>query len=306
MINKSVVGICAIGYELPSHRLETADEATRLGVTPERLERRLGFRSLARKGAHQNASDLALAAVKDLVAQGVELGRVDCLSVVSQNPDGVGMPPLSAILHGKLGLTPEVAAFDLAHGCAGYVYGLAITRALMVSQGYRYALLITADPYSPIIDPDDYQTALIFGDAATATLLSDSPLWLIGHTDLGSAGAHRDALVRESGSHLKMNGRRIARICASTVPASIQKCLAQNELSLDEIDEVLLHQASRYLVESIGAALGAPGKTPFYAAEYGNTVSSSLPLALARHVPGSAKQLVRSGFGDGLSRQAPC
>jgi 3-oxoacyl-[acyl-carrier-protein] synthase III len=295
------IGIGSIAVSLPPARLETAVEAPRLGIEAARLEQRLGFRFLARKADVEDTSDLALSAMKELISQGLDPAAIDCLCVVTQNPDGGGIPPVSSIVHGRLNLPNKVAAFDLAHGCAGYVYGLAITKAFMEAQAFATGVLITADPYSKVVDPNDRQTALIFGDAATATILTEKCQWHIGRADFGTAGMHADALRVGPAGYLSMNGQRVARFCATAVPLSIRRALELNGLDLDEVDEILLHQASRYIVDTVGAALGARDKTPFYAADYGNVVSSSLPLALARHVPNSVHRLVVSGFGVGLS-----
>ncbi len=295
------IGIGEIGVALPAGRLLTADLAPALGIDPERLERRLGFTGLARMPTGADTSDLAIAAVERLVERGFELGTVQCLCVVTQNPDGAGIPQVSTIVHGRLGLATDVATFDVAHGCAGFVYGLAIARAFMQCHGYTTGLLITADPYSKIVDPSDPYTALIFGDAAAATVLTTRPRWRVGLTDFGSSGDMREALRVDTAGRLHMNGKRIARLAGTVVPDSIRKTIALNSLVLDDIDELLLHQGSRYIVETIGDTLDARAKTHFYAAEYGNLVSSSLPVALAMHVRADVRRLIASGFGVGLA-----
>jgi len=295
------IGIGEIGVELPAGRIATAEVAPALGISQERLERRLGFTGLARMAAGTDASDLAIAAVGRLVARGFDLGRVQCLCVVTQNPDGAGIPQVSTIVHGKLGLGPDVATFDVAHGCAGFVYGLAIARSFMQVHGHTTGLLITTDPYSKIVDPTDPYTALIFGDAAAATVLTSAPRWRVGATDFGSSGEMREALRVDGAGRLHMNGKRIARLAGTVVPESIRKTIDANGLALSDIDEVLLHQGSRYIVETIGETLGARDKTPFYAAEYGNLVSSSLPVALALHVRDDVRRIIACGFGVGLA-----
>jgi len=294
------IGIGAIGVALGSTFEATAGRAPALGIEPERLERRLGFARLAFKRPEQETSDLALAAIAALGPE-LEPDSLDCLCVVTQNPDGGGIPPVSSILHGRLHLPARVAAFDVAQGCAGFVYGLMLTLSFMQAQGFRRGLLVTADPYSKIVDREDPHTALIFGDAATATLLSEHPVWSVGRADFGSAGDQRDSLRLLPNRRLYMNGKRIARLCHSVVPESVRRTLALNGITLADVDQVLLHQGSRYIVETVGEALGVPEKTPFVAADYGNVVSSSLPLALARDVAPNVRRIVISGFGVGLS-----
>jgi 3-oxoacyl-[acyl-carrier-protein] synthase-3 len=294
------IGIGAIGVALGGAVEATAGRAPGLGIERERLEQRLGFAGLAFKRADQDTSDLALAAVEAL-GPALDPAALDCLCVVTQNPDAGGIPPVSSILHGRLMLPARVAAFDVAHGCSGFVYGLMLTLSFMQAQGFRRGLLVTADPYSKIVDREDPRTALIFGDAATATVLREDPVWAVGRADFGSAGDQRDSLRLLPNGRLYMNGKRIARLCHSVVPESVRRTLELNGLSLADIDQVLLHQGSRYIVATVGEALGVPEKTPFVAGEYGNVVSSSLPLALARHVAPDVRRLVISGFGVGLS-----
>ncbi len=295
------IGIGEIGVALPVQRVLTAALAPALGIEQERLERRLGFTHLARMAEGSDTSDLAVSAVEQLQANGFDLGTVQCLCVVTQNPDGAGIPQVSTILHGKLGLATSVATFDVSHGCAGFVYGLAIARAFMQCHGFTTGLLVTTDPYSKIVDPGDPHTALIFGDAAAATVLTSHPRWTVGKTDFGTSGEMRDALRVDERNLLHMNGKRIARLAGTVVPSSILQTLKMNGMTLEQIDEVLLHQGSRYIVETIGQTLGVPEKTHFYAAEYGNLVSSSLPVALAMHVKEDVNQLIACGFGVGLS-----
>lgn len=295
------IGIGAIGIVLPEQRSDTAGLAERLGISQERLASRIGFRALARMADGHDTSDLALAAVQALLAQGVRLADVQCLCVVTQNPDGGGIPSVSSILHGRLDLPYHVATFDIAHGCSGFVYGLGIAKAFMEAHGFEHGILVTADPYSKIVDTDDLHTALIFGDAAAATLLTTDYTWHIGKVRYGTAGAQAAALRIQDDGLLYMNGKAVAKFCAKVVPEAIMETLDYNQLGLDDIDEVLLHQGSRYIVETIGQALGVPDKTPFLAEEYGNAVSSSLPLALALHVEAATRRVVISGFGVGLS-----
>lgn len=171
----------------------------------------------------------------------------------------------------------------------------------MESQGYRNGILVTCDPYSEIIDPNDRDTALLFGDGATATWLSDSPVWKIGHADFGISSHVHTALTINENGFLAMNGRAVFNFAATQIPASVDRVLTKTHLNIDQIDMLLLHQGSRYIVETLAKRLGTEDKTPFVAMEYGNTVSSSIPMLLAENVPDTAQRLILCGFGVGLS-----
>jgi len=299
----SAVGIRAIAAYVPPDRVDLRGELARYGVTEAFLEKKTGCVSLARKAAAQDTSDLAVAALERLrAAQPEAFARIGLLAVVTQNPDGHGLPHTSALVHGKLGLGHHVAAFDISLGCSGWVYGLSVCKALMESEGIEAGVLLTADPYSKVIDPDDRDTALLFGDAATATLIcAKAPRWRIGRFTFGTDGSQAGALERRADGRLRMNGRAVFAFSAVVVPKCIEETLQRNGVTLDSVDRVVLHQGSRYIVEFIGEKIGAPQKTPFLAREIGNTVSSTIPLIFAEGHCDADRRILVAGFGVGLS-----
>jgi len=299
-----MIGISAITYEIPAQRLDNGPRAMALHVEPATLENRIGVRRVARKSPGQETSDLCIAAAQKLFAAGgVTPEEIDCCVVVTQNPDAHGLPHTSAILHGKLGLGEQCASFDIGLGCSGYVYGLSVVKSFMEANGLRRGLLFTADPYSKVINDEDKRTALLFGDAAAVTLLTDDPVWQIGRFDFGTVGSRGDALevrVAQDGK-LFMNGRAVLAFSVGKVPDSLRRVIARNGLSGESIDRVLLHQGSRVVVENIAEALHMQDRTAFHAQDYGNTVSSSIPIALADAVQPGDRHVAISGFGVGLS-----
>ena len=293
-----MIGITAIGYVLGEDRI---DNAARGIATPDLLEDKIGVRQIARMKDIET-SDLAVAAVGALQAQhAFDMQDVECLIVITQNPDGFGLPHCSAIVHDKLGLPETCAAFDISLGCSGFVYGLSAITAFIEQNGMTTGLLVTADPYSKVIDDEDRNTSLLFGDGAAATLITDRPVWRAGEYVFGTAGKHRNALKVNDARKREMNGRTVFTFSATAVPPAIEKTLADNGLTIDDIDCVLLHQGSKFIVDTIAKRLGAEEKTGFHAGEYGNTVSSSIPILLARNVPDDANCVLLSGFGVGLS-----
>lgn len=297
-----MIGIRRVSVHRPPHLVDNLKEAGRHSVSDEFVRDKIGMAHLTRKGEHEDSSDLAEAAVRPLFEEhGLSPEDVECLVLVTQNPDSAGLPHSSAILHNKLGLNKKCAVFDVSLGCSGYVQGLSIIKSLMESQGFRNGLLTTADPYSKIIDIADRDTSMIFGDGATATWMSDTPVWKTGPYDFGICSDKNEALrVNETG-RLTMNGRAVFNFAATEVPQSIARVLARNSNTIDDIDLVLLHQGSRFIVDTIAKRIGAEEKTPFVATDYGNTVSSSIPMILAENVPEMANRLVLSGFGVGLA-----
>jgi len=297
-----MIGIKQIASYVPAGRIDNIARAESLGSTPEQVSERIGFRQLARMESGQGTLDLAAQALAQLLHDtGLDPQAIDALVVVSQNPDR-SIPHLSAELHGRAGLSTSCACFDLGLGCSGYVYGLSVLAAFMQANGMKRGVLVTADPYSRIVDPEDKATALIFGDAATATLLDDTPLYTMGRFTFGTQGGDADKIASNDGV-LFMNGRAVFNFAATKVSANIRETVTANALEMHHIDRFVLHQGSRYIVETIADRLQVDRrKVPFMASEYGNTVSSSIPLMLTEMMPAPGhERILLCGFGLGLS-----
>ncbi|WP_208430433.1 ketoacyl-ACP synthase III [Methyloceanibacter sp. wino2] len=273
----------------------------------EFVRNKIGAVSLPIRAEGEETSDLAVAAVRKLFEKGLDPSAIDLLILCTQNPDGHGLPHTSAIVHGKLGLPETCAAFDISLGCSGYVYGLTVVDAMLRAGHARNAVLVTADPYSKIVDPDDRDTALLFGDAATASWIV--PAEAGGGLDLQIGGARLSTMGKDGGAlavkpsgKLEMQGRAVFNFAAQTGTAQIRDLLDETGLELEDIDLFLLHQGSRYIVETIARRLGVPaGKVPLGITENGNTVSSSIPLMLEAGANQSARRILLCGFGVGLS-----
>jgi len=299
-----MIGIKDIASYVPEIALDNLLRIQRFGETEEFITKKIGALKLPRMSDAQETSDMAVEAVIRLFDASKELSRegVDVLVVVTQNGDGEGLPHTSAIVQRKLGLEKNVAAFDVSLGCSGYVYGLHILKGFMESAGLKNGILVTADPYSKIVDPEDKNTSLLFGDAATATWMGESADWLIGPALFGTDGEGEDAL-KTSNACLTMNGRQVFEFAAKKVAPHIKALLKKVELEEGDIDAFCLHQGSYAIVDAISRRFkDSQSKFIRDIADTGNTVSSSIPLLLQKHVMGtSMKKVVISGFGVGFS-----
>lgn len=298
----NTLGIKAIASYVPEGRASNLSVAQRFDVDESFLAGKIGVLERAVKAPTQDTSDLAYLALENLLRQqALDAGSIQALVVVTQNPDR-NIPHVSAQLHGRAGMDESCAAFDISLGCSGYVYGLAVVRAFMQAQGFERGVLVTADPYSKIIDPDDRNTVLLFGDAATATLIDTDPVWSFAAFSLKSRGKDWAAIRTDNGK-FAMDGRGVFNFAATTIPADVKAVIADAGMSLDEIDRFILHQGSRFIVKAIADRLRQPPeKFPVEIEHCGNTVSSTIPLIaeglLHNH---SVKNVVLSGFGVGLS-----
>ena len=301
-----MIGIVGIGTYIPEGRESNYSKKEQFGIDDNFIVAKIGVEEVSRKASDEESSDLCVKAVNDLERRlDRKIDKVDCLVVCTQNPDGEGLPHTSAIVHGKLGLPKDCACFDLSLGCSGFVYGLSVVRAFMRDNGFASGLLLTADPYSKIVDPQDKNTVLLFGDAAAATLLEENcapGCWMPGPFRFGTLGKDGKALENRAGK-LHMNGRAVFNFSATEVPAQVNALLAAEGLTQVDIDLFLFHQGSKFIVDHLIKKLAIPReKVPLNLAKQGNTVSSSLPLLLQNYLDDKhLNRLLLSGFGVGLS-----
>ena len=301
-----MIGIKSIASYVPTEGVDNYAQGAKFGKDQDFIFGKIGSTFLPRKDAGQETSDLAVEAAKVLFANNPALdpAAIDVLIVVTQNGDAEGLPHTAAIVQHKLGLPTHIAAFDISLGCSGYVYGLYAMKGFMEAAGLKNGLLITADPYSKIVDPEDRNTTMLFGDAATATWMGEDASWKLGKSLFGSdgSGAHH---LRTTEGKFYMNGRQVYNFALVKIPAHLQQLLDASQLQADDIDLFCLHQGSAAIVDAVSLRFQeGQHKARFVKdmVETGNTVSSSIPLLLEKHVFGSRHQRVAlSGFGVGLS-----
>ncbi|MEZ9120648.1 ketoacyl-ACP synthase III [Vibrio cyclitrophicus] len=291
-----------IASYIPNDYIDNYKNSERFSESKNFIDSKIGASKLSRMPEGMNTSDMAVKAIESLLNKtNLKKKDIDALVVVTQNGDFDGLPHTSALIQGKLGLKEDISCFDISLGCSGYVYGLSILKSHMIEMGFDNAILVTADPYSKIIDENDRVTSLLFGDAATATLLSTEGEFLIERPLLGTDGSGDMSLVKKECLH--MNGRQVFNFAATKVPNHVTKYLDKNKLNKDEIDLFLLHQGSAAIVEVIARKLKLSiDKAPIDIKETGNTVSSSIPLLFEKYIDDPTKNnVIISGFGVGLS-----
>jgi 3-oxoacyl-[acyl-carrier-protein] synthase-3 len=295
--------IHSIASYVPEHLINNIDQAQAFGESEEFVRSKIGAVNLPRKEICDETSDLAVRAVQALFAQGsCSATDIDVLIVVTQNGDGHNLPHTSALVHKKLNLPRHVAVFDVSLGCSGYVYGLQILKSFLKESHLKKGILVTADPYSKIIDSTDRSTAMLFGDAATATLISEDGYWDLSKPIFGSDGQGAEHIHVED-KFFKMNGRQVFNFALTVIPKEIKSLLLQEKLSPEDIDVFCLHQGSAGIVDAISRSFpSVKHKFKIDMENLGNTVSSSIPLLLEEEIlnKGFSKILI-SGFGVGLS-----
>jgi 3-oxoacyl-[acyl-carrier-protein] synthase III len=264
-------------------------------------------------------SDLCTAAGQALLQRlDWDPASVDALILVSQTPDYV-MPSTSCVIQHRLGMRETCAAFDVGLGCSAYVYGLWLANSLIASGGCRRVVLMTGETPSKLVDPKDRATALIFGDAGSATALEaadgDSTVaHYVMMTD-GAGGGHlivpggmfRDRFPEDRSKFcLHMEGAQIFDFTRTRVPPLIEELFALSGSGPKDYTYFVFHQANQYLIKFLASKAGLDlAKVPYSIAEFGNTGAASVPLTLA--LAGAPKDaghdynVMLLGFGVGLS-----
>ncbi len=316
----------AFAHALPSVSHTSEDIARMTGADQAFIENKIGIRTRYVLGPDETGISLSQKACEKLFAAHPGLrDRVSLLVTVTQTPDHP-IPHNSAVLASRLGLSRSTASFDIALGCSGYLYGVIATHSFLKATGGTDAVLVTCDPYSRIMDPADKNTSAVFGDVATATwITADNGRCSILATDFGTDGSQGDAIKVKAGGaalplldgtgepvlytkedlKLHMHGRLVFNFVNTEIPLSIQRCIGKIPLSLEAIDWFALHQGSIYMLDAMAKRVGIDrGKVLKNMSNYGNTVSSTIPLLLEQaEATGKLENTIvlASGFGVGLS-----
>lgn len=325
-----VIGIEAMEFSLPAAVVTNEDLAAENPAwRMEQVAAKSGVISRHIASVGETALDLAFLACEALL-QKVTKEEIDGIVFCTQTPDYL-MPSNAFLLQERLGLPDRMLAFDINLACSGFVYGLAICRGLILGgQGSRL-LLVNGDTYSRLINPGDRSARVLFGDGAAATLVSaeatrlkliDFELWSSGRNwrkfcvpaggfrepkDITSGQEEVDnSGNRRSREDIHMDGLGVWSFISTTVPKQIEAILSRNGMQISDIDLFVFHQASELTLDSLERNLQIPrSKSYRYLETVGNTVSASIPIALAMaNKEGrltSGMRLLISGFGVGLS-----
>ena len=298
----SALGIEDIGVYIPATRTNNHRKMAKFGFEQHFLDEKIGVYRTSVKDDEEECSDMCVKAWNALQEKTpFDPDDIDVIIVATQNSD-IRMPHGAAYVHGKLGLKPGCASFDVSLGCSGFVYGLSAITSFMKQNEMKKGVLFTADPYSKVVDPEERNTSLLFGDAATATLITENAELIPGRFTFGTLGEKADE-IRLVDEKLSMNGLAVVKFVKKYIPADIRKNIELNGLTMNDVDKFLLHQASRHMVRTVMKDLGIDeARVPFEIRDYGNTISSSIPILLEKEIlQTDVRNYLTSGFGIGFS-----
>ena len=321
--------IKAISYYLPK-RVVTNEDL--IGEFPEwsvdKVAKKVGVMSRHVASKEETAGDMAgKAALKLFEEYSVSPKEIDFVLLCTQSPDYF-LPSTACVLQDRLGIPTSAGALDYNLGCSGCIYGMAMAKGLIAAGIAKNVLLLTAETYNKYLHPSDKSNRSIFGDGASACLISTEGFAEIGEFVLGTDGSGANNLIVKTGAarhkvatgnyveddeghvwyddYLYMNGGAIFNFTLDAVPTMMKEVLAKNCLEESKIDYYVFHQANKFMLNTIRKVCMLP-KDNFYVnlETTGNTVSSTVLIGLKDCIDDktikSGDNVMIAGFGVGLS-----
>lgn len=321
--------IKAISYYLPEKIVtneELVEEFPEWSV--DKVAAKVGVDSRHLAAPNETAGDMAEKAARKLFEEyDISPKSIDFVMLCTQSPDYF-LPSTACILQDRLGIPTSAGAFDYNLGCSGCVYGMAMAKGLLAAGVAKNVLLLTAETYNKYLHPSDKSNRSIFGDGASACLISTDGFAEIGEFVLGTDGSGYKHLIVETGAsrkkektgvesedddghvrredYLYMDGSAIFNFTLDAVPAMMKSILEKNGMEQNEIDYYVFHQANKFMLNTIRKVCALP-KDKFYVdlATTGNTVSSTVLIGLKKCIVNglinNGMKVMISGFGVGLS-----
>lgn len=287
--------------------VETSDEwiRSRTGIRERRIAVKEGTAGMAAKAASQA---LAMA--------GVKAEELDLIILGTSTPDN-HFPSAACEVQAMIGAS-NAAAFDISAACSGFIFALNTMDAFIKSGIYKKGLVIGADLLSKLVDWQDRNTCVLFGDGAGAAVVQADETGVLAGM-MASDGNRRQVLTcqcRSTGNFLTeeqaqmgfmhMDGQEVFKFAVKTVPESVMQVLNEHGTAIDEVTYFVLHQANERIIQSVSKRLKQPiEKFPLNMDRYGNTSGASIPILLdemnrqGKIKPGD--KLVLAGFGAGLT-----
>jgi 3-oxoacyl-[acyl-carrier-protein] synthase-3 len=284
--------IQGVGAYLPEKVLTNEELAKRVDTSDDWIVERTGIRKRHVADDGQKTSDLAIEATKRALESAGRDGQdVDLFVVATATPDET-FPATAARVQAALG-KPGVPSFDVQAVCSGFVYGMAVVDNFIKAGQANCAVLVGAETFSRILDWEDRTTCVLFGDGAGAVVLSaeegagTSADRGILSTHLHSDGRHHDMLYVDGGpgttqttGHVRMKGKEVFRHAVVNLSNTIKEALAANDLTIDDVDWLVPHQANKRILDSTASKLKLdPAKVIITVDQHANTSAASIPLA---------------------------
>ncbi|RYM01774.1 ketoacyl-ACP synthase III [Sporolactobacillus sp. THM7-7] len=298
-------GILGVGKFVPERVLTNMDLEKMMDTSDEWIRTRTGIQERRIASDNTETSDMAFAAAKQALEKAhLDTDDIDMIIVATVTPDQP-FPTVACTLQNRLGAR-KVASMDISAACSGFIYGMVTAKQFIDSGAYEHILIVGVEKLSKITNWEDRTTAVLFGDAAAAVVMGpvSSGRGILSF-DLGADGSGGKNLYQE-GNIIKMNGREVFKFAVRQMGESAVNVVKKAGLQKEDIDFLIPHQANIRIMEASRERLGLPKERMLQTIQkYGNTSSSSIPLALADALEENRIKeddlIVMVGFGGGLT-----
>ncbi|MEM8727192.1 MAG: beta-ketoacyl-ACP synthase III [Chlamydiota bacterium] len=313
--------IIGLGAYLPKRVLSNRDLEKMVETSDEWITSRTGMKERRLAAADEFTSDMGYEAAKRaLEDSGKGAEEIDFILFATLTPDYL-FPSTACLIQERLGAV-NAAAMDMQAACTGYIYALSVAKAYVESGMYKNVLIVAAEKLSSIVNYEDRNTCVLFGDGASACVIGDRQKGLaIENISLGSDGQQSKLLILpaggskrpasletvQAGEHfLRMEGREVFKHAVRRMEGALKECLAASDLDQQGISWMVPHQANVRIIEALAKRFKVPKERVYLTIhKYGNTSASSVGIALDELV---REKNVRSGerialfaFGAGLT-----
>ncbi|MBA2727568.1 MAG: ketoacyl-ACP synthase III [Parachlamydiaceae bacterium] len=321
MSSKKQARIIGMGSYLPSKVLTNADLEKMVETNDEWIFSRTGIKERRIAEETEFTSDMgAKAALKALEKAGVAAEEIDIILVASMTPDYIS--PSTAVIVQRLIGAKNAAAIDVQAACTGFIYGLSLAKAYVESGMYKRVLLIASEKMSAFVDYEDRNTCILFGDGASAAVISDEQKGLsIDAICLGADGEMAELLYIPAGGtrqpssadtlanrqhYIKMEGKELFKHAVRQMAGASKECLAKAGLLDTDVSWLVPHQANVRIMDAVAKNFCIPAERVFKTiAKYGNTSASSIAIALdelqQQHDIHKGEHILLVAFGAGLT-----
>ena len=305
--------ILGYGKAVPRKIVTNDDLSKFVETSDEWIFQRTGIRE--RRISDENTSELAYrSAFEAIKNSNIDKNEIDLIVCATMTPDNF-TPSVACMVQEKLGLRDNVTAFDVNAACTGFVFALKIV-ASMLNTYHKRALVIGCETLSKIINFEDRNTCVLFGDGAGAIVVEKDGKNEEFYTC--SFGNDKDLIAENVGMNfemknkvlksgfLKMDGKEVFKFAINVVEKSINKILDMNNLKIEDINLIIPHQANQRIISNVAKKFNISNDKFFVNLEkYGNTSAASIPMALCEAFESKkitkGDKVILVGFGGGLT-----
>ncbi len=295
------IKILGTGHYVPNQIVNNHDLEKIVDTSDEWIVSRTGIKE-RRKVHYETTHEMAYLASKNALKEAkIDASEID-LIVVATITENQKTPAVANFVAGLLGIEDDVMSFDLNAACTGFVYALEVAASLIQQPKYRKALVIGAETLSNVLDYTDRNTCILFGDGAGAVVIEKGKENQLGYFYNTSRPDMSNTL--DISKFIKMDGRKVFLFAVEVIEKSIKKVLEDANLTLEDIDHIIPHQANERIILAVSKSMNVSmDKFVMNIASYGNTSAASIPLTLSEYKKkhSKTKSLLFVGFGGGFT-----